>query len=101
MRPGGWSFDRLDEYRMPTLHQSDEQLLREGKPGDDVEGESSRRPRIDRIFLVFLSLVAGVFVLRYAAGILVPFVLSLLVFYALDPIVSWCSGFGVPRFASS
>ena len=86
---------------MPTLHQPDEQILREGKPGDYLEGKSSRRPRIERICLVFLSLVAGVFMLRYAAGILVPFVLSLLIFYALDPVVSWCSGFGVPRFASS
>ena len=86
---------------MPTIHQSDEQFRREGEPGNYVEGQLSKRPSIEGICLVFLSVVAGVFILRYAAGILLPFVLSVLIFYALDPIVSWCSGFGVPRFVSS
>ena len=49
---------------------------------------------------MFLALVAAVFLIRYAQAILLPFVLSLLVFYALDPIVSWISRFGMPRIAS-
>ncbi|HET6175993.1 MAG TPA: AI-2E family transporter, partial [Candidatus Sulfotelmatobacter sp.] len=60
----------------------------------------SERPRIETICLVFISLVAAVFILRYAQAIFLPFVLSLLLFYALDPVVSWISCFGIPRIVS-
>lgn len=58
------------------------------------------RPRIEAICLVFISLVAAVFLLRYAQAILLPFVLSLLLFYTLDPVVSWISHLGIARIVS-
>jgi predicted PurR-regulated permease PerM len=57
----------------------------------------SERPRIETICLVFISLVAAVFLLRYGQAIFLPFVLSLLLFYALDPVVCWMSRFRIPR----
>ena len=61
----------------------------------------NERPRLETICLVFLSVVAGIFALRYAQGVLMPFVLALLFFYALDPIVAWGSRLGVPRVVGS
>ena len=61
---------------------------------------ASQRPRIETICLVFISFVAAVFLLRYAQAIFLPFVLSLLLFYALDPVVCWISRFGIPRILS-
>jgi len=52
---------------------------------------------VETVCLVFLSLVAAVFLLNYAQAILMPFILALLLFYALDPIVSWFCRFGIPR----
>jgi len=54
-------------------------------------------PGVRTLCLVFLSFVSAVFLLRYAQPIAVPVVLALLFFYALDPVVSWISSFGVPR----
>src|SRR6476620_6077092 len=59
-----------------------------------------KRPRIEAICLVFISFVAAVWFLRYAQAILLPFVLSLLLFYTLDPAVSWISRLGIPRIVS-
>src|SRR4051812_19074804 len=59
------------------------------------------RPTIGTVCLVFLSLVACVFLLHYAQAFFLPFVLSLLLFYALDPIVSWISSVGIPRVLAS
>jgi predicted PurR-regulated permease PerM len=59
-----------------------------------------QRPKLATMCLVFLSLVAAVFALRYARAILLPVVLSILIFYTLDPVVRWISGLGVPRTAA-
>ena len=59
------------------------------------------RPRIETLCLLFLSLVGAAFVLQYAQAVIVPFILALLFFYALDPIVSWLSRRGIPRVLSS
>ena len=59
------------------------------------------RPRIETLCLLFLSLVAAAFVLQYAQAVIVPFILALLFFYALDPIVCWLSRRGIPRVLSS
>jgi predicted PurR-regulated permease PerM len=71
---------------------------RSAKPG--TEAIVQERPRIQTLCLVFLSLAAAVFLLRYAQAVILPVVVSLLFFYALDPIVSWVSRFGVPRILS-
>jgi predicted PurR-regulated permease PerM len=60
-----------------------------------------QRPRVETICLLFLCFVAAVALLRYAQAILLPFILSLLIFYALDPIVTWISRSGIPRVVSS
>ena len=63
----------------------------------DASRMAPRRPRIETMCLLFLSFGAAVALLHYAQAILLPFILSLLIFYALDPIVSWISRSGVPR----
>jgi predicted PurR-regulated permease PerM len=63
----------------------------------DASRMAPLRPRIETTCLLFLSFVAAVALLHYAQAILLPFVLSLLIFYALDPIVSWISRSGIPR----
>jgi predicted PurR-regulated permease PerM len=60
-----------------------------------------QRPRVETICVLFLCFVAAVALLRYAQAILLPFILSLLIFYALDPIVTWISRSGIPRVVSS
>ena len=66
----------------------------------DASRRAPRRPRIETICLSFLSFVAAVALLHYAQAILLPFILSLLIFYALDPIVSRISRSGIPRVVS-
>jgi len=84
---------------MSAIEKSRTRLRQGSKPPfGEVEPAGTR---IETICLVLLSVVAGVFVLRYAQGIFIPFVLALLLFYALDPIVSWCCRLGVPRVAAS
>jgi predicted PurR-regulated permease PerM len=77
---------------MSVIEQSETQVER-----TETTRIVSERPRIETICLVFISLVAAVFLLRYAQVIFLPFVLSLLLFYALDPVVSWMSCHGIPR----
>jgi predicted PurR-regulated permease PerM len=55
------------------------------------------RPRLESLCLVFLSFAAGVFLLRYAQGVFLPVMLSLLIFYALDPLVNVIARIGIPR----
>jgi predicted PurR-regulated permease PerM len=59
------------------------------------------RTKVERICIVFLTLVAAVFLLRYAQAFILPFILALLLFYALDPVVSWLCRRGIPRTVSS
>jgi predicted PurR-regulated permease PerM len=59
------------------------------------------RPRIETLCLLFLSIAGGVFVLRHARAVLLPFILALLFFYVLDPVVCWLCRRGVPRIVSS
>jgi predicted PurR-regulated permease PerM len=59
------------------------------------------RPRIETLCLVFLSLVGAAFVLQYAQAVILPFILALLFFYALDPVVCWLCRRGIPRVVSS
>jgi predicted PurR-regulated permease PerM len=59
------------------------------------------RPALATVCLLFLCFVSTVFLLRYAQAILLPFILSVLFFYALDPVVSWMCGVGIPRVLAS
>src|SRR5689334_8297532 len=66
----------------------------------ETEAVVSQRPWMETLCLVFLSLAGSVFLLRYAQTVILPVVVSLLFFYALDPVVCWVSRFGVPRIIS-
>jgi predicted PurR-regulated permease PerM len=59
------------------------------------------RLRPEMLCLLFLSLAGAVFLLRYAQAVILPVVISLLFFYALDPVVRWISRVGIPRVLSS
>ena len=67
----------------------------------DAEKASSREPRspID-VHNVGISILAGstlIVLLRYMQEVIIPFVLSGLIFYALDPFVDWLQHRRVPR----
>jgi predicted PurR-regulated permease PerM len=52
---------------------------------------------IRSLSLTVIAIVAAVFALQYAKQFFIPLVISVLVSYALDPIVSWFAKRGVPR----
>ena len=58
--------------------------------------ESPRRTRLDAIG-ISLVVVAVVFALYWAAEILIPLAISILVTYALNPIVTWMQNRKIPR----
>ena len=47
--------------------------------------------------LLVIALGVGLFTLQQMQSVLVPFVLALLLFYALDPVVDWLQKWWVPR----
>ena len=52
---------------------------------------------IRSLSLTVIAIVAAVFALQYGKQFFIPLVISVLVSYALDPVVSWCAKRGVPR----
>lgn len=72
-----------------------EETQTEDRPSDADEARYLRTP------LTVLAGCAAVAMLQYAAPVLLPVVLSLLLFYALDPIVDRIQGWHVPRLAAS
>jgi predicted PurR-regulated permease PerM len=60
-----------------------------------------RKPSVETLCLVFLSMAGAVFVLRFAQAVVLPVILALLLFYALDPVVCWLGRRGIPRVLSS
>jgi predicted PurR-regulated permease PerM len=53
--------------------------------------------RAQTIALVVVALSAAVFLLQFTAAVLIPLVVSLLLFYALDPVVSRLARWHIPR----
>ena len=53
--------------------------------------------RAQTIALAVIALSAGVFLLQFTASVLIPLVVSLLLFYALDPVVHHLTRWRVPR----
>jgi predicted PurR-regulated permease PerM len=72
-------------------------------PSADQAGSEPETPAIQMpvgIRSVSLSILAGlaaVFALRYMQEVFIPIVLSVLIFYALDPFVDWLQRRGLPR----
>jgi predicted PurR-regulated permease PerM len=56
---------------------------------------------IRSLSLTILAIVAAIFTLQYGKHFFIPLVISVLVSYALDPIVSWFAKRGVPRALAS
>jgi predicted PurR-regulated permease PerM len=52
---------------------------------------------VRNLALTLLAFAAGVMLLRYAEEVLVPIVLSILISYALWPVVNWLVRLKVPR----
>jgi len=53
------------------------------------------------IGIVIVALAAAVFLLQYTASVLIPLVVSLLLFYALDPLVNRLARWRVPRSSAA
>jgi predicted PurR-regulated permease PerM len=52
---------------------------------------------IRSLSLTVIAIVAAIFALQYGRQFFIPLVISVLVSYALDPVVSWVARRGVPR----
>ena len=50
-----------------------------------------------RVGISILAVVAVILLLKYAQEVFIPFVLSGLLFYALDPVVDWLQKRWIPR----
>lgn len=78
---------------------------------DSIAAEASERPAIKDVpvapvgvrslALTVLAVLGLLFLLRYAQEFFVPCVLSVLIAYALDPIVSWVTRAKIPRVAAA
>lgn len=51
--------------------------------------------------LWIIAIVALIFLLREASGLLIPIVLAVLISYALEPVVAWLAYHGLPRLAAT
>jgi predicted PurR-regulated permease PerM len=68
--------------------------------GDAAEPETTVVPApigIRSLSLTILAVVAATFTLKQGQDFFIPLVLSILVSYALDPIVTWIAARGLPR----
>ncbi len=70
-------------------------------PDPGLNEESSppvrRPPDGSTVSLAVVAVVSAVLLLRYAQDVFIPFVLSGLLFYALDPVVAWLQRLRIPR----
>jgi predicted PurR-regulated permease PerM len=67
------------------------------KPDETPLAEERTFHRRRSAALTILTLIAVLFLLRYAQDVFIPLALAVLVFYALDPVVDWISKLRVPR----
>jgi predicted PurR-regulated permease PerM len=76
-----------------------EQTLLDPRKADDEETTTtvSSPIGIRSLSLTVLAIVATIFALQYGKQFFIPLVISVLVSYALDPVVSWFAKRGVPR----
>src|SRR5436853_7147286 len=49
------------------------------------------------VALIVIATASGIYLLQQMQSVLVPFVLGLLLFYALDPVVDWLQKIWIPR----
>ena len=68
-------------------------------PSTDETGAPARRANAQRRSapLTLLTIIAVLFLLRYAQDVFIPLALAGLLFYALDPVVDWIHKLRVPR----
>src|SRR5688572_33496564 len=71
-------------------------------PPDEASPSAEPRPRTARsTAMSLLSLIAVLFLLKYAQDVFIPLVLAGLLFYALDPVVDWLHKLKVPRVVAT
>src|SRR5688572_23335666 len=62
---------------------------------------AEQRPKRRSLGISVLSIIAVLFLLKYARDVFIPLVLAGLLFYALNPIVGWLYKLKVPRVIGS
>ena len=74
-----------------------------GVPSTDETSAPVRRTNAQRrsTALTLLTIIAVLFLLRYAQDVFIPLALAVLLFYALDPVVDWISKLRVPRIVGA
>ena len=77
---------------------ADTTLLDPRKADDEERTTTVPAPvGIRSLALTVIAIVAAIFALKYGQQFFIPLVISVLVSYALDPIVSWVTRRGVAR----
>jgi predicted PurR-regulated permease PerM len=68
-------------------------------PATDVPEPMVIRMPVDirNVALTAIAVIAAIFLMRYAQDVLIPFVLAVLVNFALDPVVNWLVRWRFPR----
>jgi predicted PurR-regulated permease PerM len=76
-----------------------EPTLLDPPKADEAESITTVRAPIGirSLSLTVIAIVAAIFALQYGRQFFIPLVISVLVSYALDPVVSWVARRGVPR----
>jgi predicted PurR-regulated permease PerM len=76
-----------------------EPTLLDPRKADEEESITTVRAPIGirSLSLTVIAIVAAIFALQYGRQFFIPLVISVLVSYALDPVVSWVARRGVPR----
>src|ERR671912_409574 len=75
-----------------------ETTLLDPRKADEEETTTIPAPvGIRSLSLTLVGIVAAVFALQHGKQFFIPLVISVLVSYALDPVVSWFAKRGVPR----
>ena len=67
------------------------------KPEDSFPPEEPTEGHRRSNALTILTIIAVLFLLRYAQQVFIPLALAVLLFYALDPVVDWIHKLRVPR----
>ena len=67
-------------------------------PAPDASAPERRKIPVHSVALTIIALAAAMYVLQWAREVFIPIVLSILISYALEPIVQWLLRRRIPRY---
>jgi predicted PurR-regulated permease PerM len=89
------------QYRCIDARETSEKIVGTGFGRAHCMSGSATTRAVPAAPLWVLATIATVFFLRYAAELLIPIVLAVLISYMLEPVVDWLTRHRVPRLAAT